>query len=154
MDTVIRSSSSLQDASVSGPALRRQREHFTPCVRTPRGLNGSQQLREPPQNCCCRSRTAGGRVRGSFLLKPVASGGVSSHIPHSVTGQSAQPCPGVCWLSRSVRCSTARSRSRGDAWGILLVLGLGRGCRQAVPWDQQCARPSAPRHLGLSLPQT
>lgn len=103
VDTVIRSSSSLQDASVSGPGLRRQWEHFMPCVRTPRGLNGSQQLREPPQNFCYRSRTAGGRVRGSFLLKPVASGGVSSQRYWSV-------CPAVsrCVLAEQV-CSVQHS---------------------------------------------
>lgn len=156
MDTVIRSSSSLQDASVSGPDLWRQREHFMPCVRTPRCLNGSQQLREPPQNFCCRSRTAGGRrVRGSFLLKPVASGGVSSHpLQHYWS-----VCPAV---SRGVLaeqiCAAQLSPGAAGTPGASCwcwVPGCpGPGCRQAVPWDRQCARPSAPRHLGLCLPQT
>lgn len=132
VDTVIRSSSSLQDASVSGPALRRQWEHFTPCVRTPRGLNGSQQLREPPQNFCCHSRTAGGRVRGSFLLKPVASGGVSSQRYWSV-------CPA---MSRGVLAEQVCSVQHSSVPELRGRLGhpAGAGCPagRAVAVGRRC----------------
>lgn len=106
------------------------------CVRTPRCLNGSQQLREPPQNFCCRSRTAGGRrVRGSFLLKPVASGGVSSHpLQHYWS-----VCPAVSWgvLAEQI-CSVQHSsvpepRGRlghpaGAGCPAVRALAVGRRC--------------------------
>lgn len=158
MDTVIRSSSSLQDASVSGPDLQRQREHFTPRVRTSCCLNGTQQLREPSQNLCSRSRTAG-------ILFTEISGFWGRFLKHPSQCCRAcwSICPAVsqCALAERIcavqhrHSSVPELRGRlGHPAGAGCPAAPGRGCRQAVPWDWRCARPSAPWQLGLSLPQT